>query len=267
MRGTVVCRVLILLLFFAAGSPPGFAQGNQPAGVGASDPRQPQGDIGDFPESEKPLGLVLKDDGSAFRSLMMAIGLEDGEALGELLNSGVSPDSADPESGLTALMIADTREMAELLLDHGADPALVDDEGATALHHALFAREAKELVTLLLSAKAPVDLVAEGWQKETPLLSARQLFFEGRDQDVAAGIVRLLAAHGAEPSAADEAGYTLLHTAAVNDKPALARVAIEIGTDRSKRCRDGKTAMDWARSLGRSEIVHVLEEAPPQPRD
>lgn len=144
MRGTVVCRVLILLLFFVAGSPPGFAQGNQPAGVGASDPRQPQGDIGDFPESEKPLGLVLKDDGSAFRSLMMAIGLEDGEALGELLSSGVSPDSADPESGLTALMIADTREMAELLLDHGADPALVDDEGATALHHALFAREAKE---------------------------------------------------------------------------------------------------------------------------
>ncbi len=243
----------------AAASPAAFAQGNEPGSVDPSDPRKPQGDINDFAETEIPVRLLTKEEAGPFRSLMMAIGLEDGEQLRDLLRSGIDADSADPESGLTPLMIADTREMAEILLDHGADPSLVDLDGATALHHAIFAGEPLELVEVLLVSDVPVDTAARGWQMETPLVSARQLFFEGRDQEIAAKVVRLLASHGADPSAADEGGYTLLHTAAVNDKPNLARVAVEVGTDPAKRSRDGMTAMDYAAELGHSAIVRILE--------
>ncbi len=192
------------------------------------------------------------------QELMMAIGIEDTDAIRYLIRSGVAVNSRDTASSTTPLMIANTGEVAEVLLALGADPALTDREGATALHHAIFAQDVLALVPLLVRHGAPVDAVAEGWSSETPLLSARQLFIEG-EPEIATQVLRLLAAHGADVNAADDLGYTLLHTAAVNDKPALARLALELGVDPEKRSRDGTKALEYARETDHTDIMAILE--------
>jgi ankyrin repeat protein len=103
--------------------------------------------------------------------------------------------------------------------------------------------------------------VAAGANGETPLLAARQLFFEGGDPDRAERIVRRLHRAGADVNARDAAGYTALITGAVNAKPNLVRLMLELGANPYVRSADGVTALGWARRLGQREVVEVLERA------
>ena len=60
--------------------------------------------------------------------------------------------------------------------------------------------------------------------------------------------------------AADDLGYTLLHTAAVNDKVSLARSALALGIDGSKRCLSGSTALDYAVELGAEGVAEQFRK-------
>jgi ankyrin repeat protein len=51
-----------------------------------------------------------------------------------------------------------------------------------------------------------------------------------------------------------------LHEAAYNGYLAIAKRLLEGGADPTLRTKDGKTAIDWARQRGRSEVVALLSE-------
>ena len=190
----------------------------------------------------------------------MAIGTGNAADLRLLLEAGADPNGPFEATGLTPLMIVETKEMAEALLSYGADPNLADTQGMTALHHAVFAPEALGLLPLLLDHGAKIDVVADGYSQQTPLLAARQLFFEGGDPSHGSAVLRLLVTHGADIDAGDDFGYTLLHTAAVNNKVDLARTAVALGIDTETRCNDGSTALDYALDLGSEEVAKLLQD-------
>ena len=55
-------------------------------------------------------------------------------------------------------------------------------------------------------------------------------------------------------------GHTALHLAAYNGYLASATRLLEGGADLTLRANDGKTALDWARSQGKSEVVALLSQ-------
>ena len=92
--------------------------------------------------------------------LVAAAGCPNGlEEVRTLLEAGVNVDSRDA-TGRTALMAAAKHrrtEVAEVLLDHGADPALVDSRGWTALTVASTERSGSDMVRTLLARGAFID--------------------------------------------------------------------------------------------------------------
>ena len=55
-------------------------------------------------------------------------------------------------------------------------------------------------------------------------------------------------------------GWTALHFAAFNGYLAIATRLLEGGADLTLRNKDGKTALDYARSYGYSEVVALLSQ-------
>ena len=55
-------------------------------------------------------------------------------------------------------------------------------------------------------------------------------------------------------------GATALHWAASNGYLAIATRLLEGGADLTLRANDGDTALDYARSAGRSEVVALLSQ-------
>ena len=176
----------------------------------------------------------------------------------ELIGAGVDVNGEIDGGGLTPLMISRSPDMTRALLALGADPGLRDRNGMTALHHMVFADRAEKILPLILAAGADVDAAAAGANGETPLIAARQLFFEGGDPEHGARVMRILHGAGASVNARDDLGYTVLTTAAVNDKPALARLMLALGADPDVRTPDGRTALAWARELKHREIERLL---------
>ncbi|KOO33211.1 hypothetical protein Ctob_016545, partial [Chrysochromulina tobinii] len=75
------------------------------------------------------------------------------------------------------------------------------------------------------------------------------------------GCVRLLlAAEAIEVNAKSNNDTTALHGAAAWGHLAIAKRLLEGGADPTLRDKDGKTALDWARQYGKSEVVALLSE-------
>ncbi len=53
---------------------------------------------------------------------------------------------------------------------------------------------------------------------------------------------------------------TALHRAALDGRLAIAKRLLEGGADPTLRDKYGKTAIDWARENGKSEVVALLSE-------
>jgi len=277
LHTVVLCCGMVGLLAWGWRGDAGIREDN-PGGVGAADPRR-----GSQPFEEGSAGRttadVLREAGlksgsterrtggeetawpDVDRRLFLAAG---GGSLAELvgcIRDGGDVNHVDAAGGLTPVMTVRTEAQAAVLLAAGADVNARDGAGETPLHHALFADEAEGVVKLLLACGAEVDAVSRGRQRETPLLAARQLFFEGRDPAVAARVVRLLAHAGADLDARDGAGYTVLITAAVNNKPELARLMLALGADASVAGAGDRTALEWAQHLGNNKVAEVLIRA------
>lgn len=194
--------------------------------------------------------------------LMVAIHNDDVADAKRLIGQGAPVNARLPKTGMPPVLSARSPAMLRLLLESGASANAADEYGRTALHHMLFEQDAEQLLGLLLEHGANVNQAATLSGGETPLLAARELFFEGRDREHAAALMRLLIKAGADVNARDESGYSLLMTAAVNDKPDLARLALEYGADPSLPCNDGKTPLMRARELGHDGIADMLSREP-----
>ena len=149
-----------------------------------------------------------------------------------------------------AAAVGRTERVAELL---DADPELVSawaSDGFTALHLAAYFRH-PETARLLVDRGAPVDVVARNEQlRVTPLQSAAA----AREGDT----VALLLERGANPNARHEGGFTVLHTVAQNGDEQLIRLLLSHGADAALAADDGRTAADFARDAGHTNLAALL---------
>lgn len=242
---------------------------------------------------------------SGFTPLLFAARQGDVESARILLEAGAKVNDAAPEEGspLVVATYSGHEQLALFLLEKGADANAADAYGITALHYALLKGLARvsgvrpisgagylyrpnmpELVKALLAhganpnvrvAKFPpmpntrmfkaIDLTPVG---ATPFLLAAASYD--------AGVMRMLAAHGADTQLTDQAKNTPLIMAAgfaegithaverphQDDVDALeaVRAAVELGADVNATNDIGDTAMHGAAYVGANDIVQFLVE-------
>lgn len=148
----------------------------------------------------------------------------------------------------------DCLEPAELLLTAGADPNQTDGNGSAAVHGIAFwsEKDPDAALTLLIEHGADIDLPNQ--QGMTALLLAARNGTSIRTME------RLLA-HGADRTARDASGNTLLHAAAMNSKAGnLERYdwVLALGADPQALNAAGQTALDRARSTANRSLLTAL---------
>ena len=140
-----------------------------PGGAGLADPRRER-ELGDF-EGELPANVVLTGaDARQREALVQAVGLGKHAEVRRLLESGTDPNAPDPTTWVTPLMMVQTVAIAADLLRFGADPRRTDRQGATPLHHTIFAEEADRITPLLVAHGADVNTQDDAGH--TPLIAA-----------------------------------------------------------------------------------------------
>ena len=141
--------------------------------------------------------------------------------------------------------------VVNLLLDHGADPLLTDDQGFNLLHSATLDGNVFQLV-LLLHQDIPVDIPDP--QSHTPLMWAA---FKGYPS-----CVDLFLRWGANVYATDDQGFTALHWALVKGSQGSIQKLLEYGADRFAKNNDGKTPEVTAQEMNTTRQWHrALSEA------
>jgi ankyrin repeat protein len=226
-----------------------------------------------------------------FTPLMFAVRGGHLDAVRALLEGGADVNETLP-NGTSALVLAVFNahyELAAFLLDQGADPNAAQ-QGWTALHQLVRTRNLNigffphpeptgrmsglELGQKLIEHRADVNArmtkpIVDGFrgfwvQKDaTPLLLAAK----GGD----AAMMRLLAAHGADPSLANAKGTTPLMAASGvemfnpnedsgtnEDGLEALKVALELGGDVNAANKDGDTPLHGAAWRGANDIVQLL---------
>jgi sirohydrochlorin ferrochelatase len=142
-------------------------------------------------------------------------------------------------------------DIAQLLIDRGADVSAARKDGWTPLH--LASRGGHEAVAQLLFDRG-ADVSAADEDGETPLHFASSGGYEA--------VARLLIDRGADVSAARKDGWTPLHLASRGGREAVAQLLIDRGADVSAADKNGSTPLDIAASSirGRGSIVAMLRD-------
>ena len=185
-----------------------------------------------------------------------------------LLERGAAVDQRLPNEA-TALMIASVQgypDIAEQLLDAGADANAIDARGHSALHAAAqfgFERNdslrARRLFDVLLKRKADPNLAdSEGKTALLLLLGAHLRPGSECDATHIGALLPALLDAGARIEHADQRGVTALHACAMHALLPPARVLLARGADRNAADAFGRTAADVARHLGLIDIAHEL---------
>jgi ankyrin repeat protein len=185
-----------------------------------------------------------------------------------LLQHSVGADQRLPGEA-TALMVAAAMgypDIAEQLLDGGADVNAVDARGHAALHAAAQygfdhndSLRARRLFDALLKRGADVSLADK--EGKTPLLLLLGAHLRpGSECDAThiGALVPVLLDAGAALEHADQRGVTALHACAMHALLAPARVLLARGADRQAADAFGRTAADVARTIGYVDIAHEL---------
>ncbi len=205
-------------------------------------------------------------------ALREAIGDGNTDAVAEALEDGadVGHRFGIDSTVLHLAVRPDRVAVLPLLLEAGAEPNLVDEDGQSPLHtvslHSTTDPDdeafAADAIAQLVAAGA--DVSVRDHRERTPLALAT---FRGN----AVAVEALLAA-GADPDARSEDGDTPLILAARQGYLQAAVALLEAGADRDATNDDGRTALDLARSYLRlapprnaaatAQLIAILE-APP----
>ena len=168
----------------------------------------------------------------------------------QLLEANANPNEIF--EGQTLLHIAAKNgyyEIAELLIDKGADVNKADKDGRTPLFVAAEAGYA-EIVELLANNGADINKVDV--YKYTPLNAAAE---SGRED-----VVEYLIDQGADLDKPSKYGVTPLMSSLINVHDSVASLLIESGANIYTKDEDNNTALFFASSRGFYDIVDVLLE-------
>ncbi len=172
--------------------------------------------------------------------------------------------------------------MVSFLLAHGADVRLLDQDGKSALSHAIMSRR-PETMKILIRAGADPSLKAEKRLDITPVMDAATadcveclaILHAAKaplDGAVASGMSALLLAaehgstgalkflldRGMDANSSDRFGKTALMYAAYENRLDAVRLLLARGAAVDKCGSDGRTALFGAAALGRTDIVRCL---------
>ena len=143
----------------------------------------------------------------------------------------------------------DRIEIAELLLDYGANINARTTSGLTPLHEAVFSNHV-DTVRFLLARGARVNFVSAG---ETTLLHGAVM--KGYQEST-----RLLLERGADVNARARSGRTPLHWAALKGYATIVELLLGYGAEPSLRDELGRTPLDWALVRGQPAIAQALRD-------
>ncbi len=161
-----------------------------------------------------------------------------------LINASWDWGNGDWETGLGAAAHTGRRDIAQLILEHGAR---IDLFGATMLGH-------EKIVRATLDDFPSVHAVAG--PHGIPLLSHAVV---GREP--AFGLVKLLIERGADVNAPSNLGVTPLMTAAMTDHVAALELLLDRGADLSSRDSESRDALAWAESRDHTRAAELLRQA------
>ena len=161
-----------------------------------------------------------------------------------LLNHGADANLALDRVHVPLIHLASRRndvQFANLLLSHGADVELRDISGRTALHEVVEEGRSMDIVKWLL--ENGLDINAKDNRGETALLTA--VYNHRRpNQSECERVIKQLLGLGASVNHSDTYGLTTLHWAANFGMVKVACQLLEAGADVNARTHDGKTAAD-----------------------
>jgi len=192
--------------------------------------------------------------------------------------------NAKTKDGTTALLTAARRgntDAVRLLIAQGADAKASANNGLELLRIA-YLTNSPGLRKTLMDAGAEVKERAQLGRMPASLLANPERVKEFLDKGgvlapfpilgaAAAGGhlegMRLLVERGVPPTQKDTGGRTVLMMAAAAypPNPAVVRFALELGGDLQARDDAGRTALDWALTLGETEIAGLLRKAGAKP--
>ncbi|KAK4629352.1 Palmitoyltransferase akr1 [Fulvia fulva] len=142
-----------------------------------------------------------------------------------LLQSGADVNAKGGDAQATPVLWASKRfnlQVVSLLLQHGADPLIKDDQGYNLLHSATLDGNVYQLMLLLHQPDIPVDVTDA--QGHTALMWAAYKGFPA--------CIAILLRFGADLHAVDDMGFTALHWALVKGSYPCIQKLIEHGADR-----------------------------------
>ena len=138
-------------------------------------------------------------------------------------------------------------DMARLLVEHGADVAAQDKHGLTPLHQASI-RGHVDVSRLLI--KHGADVAAQSKHGWTPL---HQASIRGH-----VDVARLLIEHGADAAAQSVDWWTPLHQTSLWGHVDVTRILIEHGADAAAQSKDGTTPLHEASERGHVDVARLL---------
>jgi ankyrin repeat protein len=133
-----------------------------------------------------------------------------------------------------------TDRLAAILTEDPGQARTLSEDGFTALHLAIFARQ-PQAARLLIDRGADVDALSTGPIARVPPLGTAAFVHSPP-------LARLLLDAGADVNRQGAGGFTALHSAAQSGDVELVKLLLERGADRGLRASDGKRATDYAQT-------------------
>lgn len=245
-------RCFVLILFYTLGLSNGYAQDAQGHPQNLSDDSIMAARGGDIEKLKLLLGaapdLPIRADGRMGQTLLHhAAFAGQVETVDWLLAQGAAVNAGDRQ-GSTALILAILAKQTAVvsrLLVAGADPDLANMTGMGPLHYAV-SRRLTEVCDLLLAKKAAINAAAG--DGTTPVMLAFP------DLPLMTELIR----QGADPTAGDRSGLTLLHRAALQGDVHVLDALLERYTDPDPLDRWGRSPLLLAAAAGYQDIVDKL---------